>query len=194
MDIANEGIKAAENNGNNYVSLILTYVKAYCLGALGRIEEAIDCFSFVESHIDPTIKFDGHDNYVKNECQEYIKELTAAIKEPSITCKDSPIMTDIEQEYVEMYKEYTPDGEISERERKMLDKFRVRCGISEDRARELEESCNKPQLTDEEKAYLNEVKAILEDGEIGPRERKTLERRRISLGISEERAKEIEKL
>ena len=38
------------------------------------------------------------------------------------------------------------------------------------------------------------IKAMLEDGEIGPRERKSLERTRNRLGISAERAKEIEKL
>lgn len=47
---------------------------------------------------------------------------------------------------------------------------------------------------DREDEYLKEVRFMLEDGEIGPRERKTLERARIRLGISEERAKEIEKI
>ena len=36
-----------------------------------------------------------------------------------------------------MFKEYAADGEISERDRKMLNKMRDRMGISEERAKEL---------------------------------------------------------
>ena len=86
------------------------------------------------------------------------------------------------------------DGEIGPRERKSLERARVRLGISESRAAEIEASVSTPKLTNEEKEYHEEVKAVLEDGEIGPRERKSLERVRIRLGISEERTKEIEKL
>lgn len=35
-----------------------------------------------------------------------------------------PQLTEDEQEYLEMYKEYAADGEISERDRKMLNKIR----------------------------------------------------------------------
>lgn len=99
-----------------------------------------------------------------------------------------------EQEYVEMYKEYAADGEISERDRKMLDKFRSRLGISEERARELEESCSKPQLTEDEQEYLEMFKEYAADGEISERDRKMLNKMRDRMGISEERAKEIESL
>ena len=99
-----------------------------------------------------------------------------------------------EQDYIEMYKEYVADGEISERDRKMLDKFRSRCGISEERARELEASCNKPQLTEDEQEYLEMYKEYAADGEISERDRKMLNKMRDRMGISEERAKEIEKL
>ena len=52
-----------------------------------------------------------------------------------------------------------------------------------------------PQLTDAEKEYLDEYKACLEeDSEITAKERRLLNRIRESLGISEERANEIEKL
>ena len=99
-----------------------------------------------------------------------------------------------EQEYLDEVKATLEDGEIGPRERKSLERARVRLGISEARAAEIEASVSAPKLTDEEKDYLAEVKAILEDGEIGPRERKSLERTRNRLGISEERAKEIEKI
>ena len=53
----------------------------------------------------------------------------------------------------------------------------------------------KPQLTDDEQEYLDELRSFLEDdAEITPRERKMLDRIRQKLGISEERAKEIEKM
>lgn len=103
-------------------------------------------------------------------------------------------LSEEEQEYVEMYKEYVADGEISERDRKMLDKFRSRLGISEERARELEKSCSKPQLTEDEKEYLEMYKEYAADGEISERDRKMLNKMRDKMGISEERAREIEKL
>lgn len=99
---------------------------------------------------------------------------------------------DIEQEYLDEVKAMLEDGEIGPRERKSLERARIRLCISEERATEIEAAISTPKLTDEEKEYLDEVKAMLEDGEIGPRERKSLERARIRLGISEERAKEIE--
>ena len=99
-----------------------------------------------------------------------------------------------EQDYLEMYNEYAVEGDISERDRKMLDKFRVRFGISEDRARELEASCNKPQLTGDEQEYLEMYKEYAADGEISERDRKMLNKMRDRMGISEERAKEIEQM
>lgn len=99
--------------------------------------------------------------------------------------------TSDEQEYVEMFKEYTADGEISERDRKMLDKFRSRLGISVERARELEESCSKPKLTEDEQEYLEMYKEYAADGEISERDRKMLNKMRDRMGISEERAKEL---
>lgn len=49
-------------------------------------------------------------------------------------------LSSTEQEFIEMYKEYAADGEISERDRRMLNKMRERMGISEERAREIEKT------------------------------------------------------
>ena len=49
------------------------------------------------------------------------------------------------------------------------------------------------KLSDDEKEYLDSVKEVLSDGEMSPRDRKLLNRLRDSLGISEERAAELEK-
>ena len=105
-------------------------------------------------------------------------------------------VTSTEQEYLDELKAcLEEDGEISPKERRLLERFREKLGISAERAKELEESLSAPQLTDAEKEYLEEYKACIEeDGEISPKERRLLNRIRESLGISEERANEIEKL
>ena len=99
-----------------------------------------------------------------------------------------------EQEYLELFKEYADDEEISDRDRKMLDKFRIRLGISEERAQELEASCSEPELSEDEQEYLEMYKEYASDGEITARDRKMLNKMRDRMGISEERAKEIESI
>lgn len=86
------------------------------------------------------------------------------------------------------------NGEISSGERRLLEKLRKHLGISEERALALEESL-KPSLTEDEKEYLEEYKLCLEEGgSISASERRLLDKLRNRLGISEERAKEIEKM
>ena len=61
--------------------------------------------------------------------------------------------------------------------------------------RPIEDAISTPQiieLSDEEQEYLDEVKECLEDGEIGNSERRLLNKLRTKLGISEERAAELE--
>lgn len=101
-----------------------------------------------------------------------------------------------EQEYLDEVKDYLEDyHEIGPKQRKYLEKTRIRLGISESRAAEIEASVSQSQLTDEEKEYLDEVQEVREDyGEIGPKERKYLEKTRIRLGISVERANELERM
>lgn len=101
-----------------------------------------------------------------------------------------------EQEYLNEVKETIEDyDEIGPKERKRLEKTRMRLGISESRAAEIEASICQPQLTDEEKEYLDEVREVRKDYDgISQKERKYLEKTRIRLGISIERANELEKL
>lgn len=103
--------------------------------------------------------------------------------------------TEDEKEYLEELKTCLEErGDISASERRLLERLRKHLGISEERALELEESL-KPSLTDDEKEYLEEYKLCLEDGgEISASERRLLDKLRNRLGISEERAKEIEKM
>ncbi len=103
--------------------------------------------------------------------------------------------TENEKEYLEELKTCLEEsGDISASERRLLERLRKHLGISEERALELEESL-KPSLTGDEKEYLEEYKLCLEDGgEISASERRLLDKLRNRLGISEERAKEIESI
>lgn len=97
------------------------------------------------------------------------------------------------QEYLEEIKACLADnGTISDRERRILNRLRDSLCISEQRAKKLEDSLNKG-LTDDEKDYLDALKDSLVDGVISNRERRLLDKLRTSLGISEARAKELEK-
>ena len=63
-----------------------------------------------------------------------ISEERAAELEASLT---KPQLTEDEQEYLEMYREYAEKGEISEKERHRLEKFATALGISEERVNEI---------------------------------------------------------
>ena len=84
-------------------------------------------------------------------------------------------------------------GSISGDDRKYLERKRIKFGISPERAAEIENSCV-PQLTDEEKECLETFKEMTEGKEMTDRIRRILERERESLGITKERAMEIEQM
>ncbi len=86
------------------------------------------------------------------------------------------------------------DGSISDRERRFLNRMREKFNISEERAKELEEMCTQPQLTEDEKEYLEAIKEEITDGIIPERSRRLLERLRLSMDIDEDRANEIERI
>ena len=121
---------------------------------------------------------------------EELKQLRCG-KKSSMHSSSSASVTSEEQEYLEEIRACLDnDGEISSRERRLLDRLRKTLGITEVRAKELEASVN--DMSDDEKEYQEELKACLEDGTISDRERRLLDCLRKSLGISEERAKAIE--
>ncbi|MDE6548948.1 MAG: tellurite resistance TerB family protein [Muribaculaceae bacterium] len=100
-----------------------------------------------------------------------------------------------EAEYLEELKVCYEDGIITDKERRLLDRLRKSLGISEARASELEAMCQPQSLTAEEQEYADEVKACLEDdGEITAKERRLLDRLAKSLGITPNRATEIEQM
>ena len=86
------------------------------------------------------------------------------------------------------------NGVIDERERMMLDRMINVLGISPERAQQLEMLVSSENgLTKEEKEYLEKYKVFIENGEVSDRERQMLIRFANLLGISEERALELEK-
>ena len=105
------------------------------------------------------------------------------------------IVADGEVEYLEELKVCYEDGVITDKERRLLDRLRKSLGISEARAAELEAMCQPNTLTAEEQEYADEVKVCLEDdGVITAKERRLLEKLAKSLGISPNRASEIERM
>jgi len=122
--------------------------------------------------------------------------LEAANERIEELCSSSDMLTPEEKEYLKELKLcLEEDNEISLRERRLLDRLRTKLNISEERAKELEESLKAPQLTEDEQEYLEEYKLCMEeDGEISSKERRLLDRLRDKLGISVERAKELENI
>ena len=102
--------------------------------------------------------------------------------------------TKSEQEYINTLNECFEDGEISPRERKMLDRIRISLGISEERAKEIETSLSSPKLTEDEQEYWDAYKEATIDGEISEKESRLLEKLRVLYNISENRAREIESM
>ena len=109
-------------------------------------------------------------------------------------------LTEVEERYKEEVEFLLEDGVIDDEGRKLLERKRVRWEISQERANEIEQMCISPSLSDteqeslseEEHEYIEIYKEISADGEITERKRRMLERERELLGISEERAKELE--
>lgn len=146
-----------------------------------HIEKETDSFVFVDDIIEAVTGESYWDK--EDEGEVGLSEETSSMR-----------FTSEETEYMEELKEVLADGEISEREHKLLDKIRTKLGISEERGKELEAYLSKPSLTAEEQEYLNEYRDIVSEGEITPRNQRFLDKLKKVNGISEERAKEIESM
>lgn len=135
--------------------------------------------------------------YKKVGCEEDIARLMAELRTSGRTVSSgtSSSISDSESEYLEEVKECLKNGVISNGERRLLEKLRVKLGISESRATEIEASLLRPQLTEEEQEYLNEYKECIKGGGvITSGERRLLNKLRITLGLSELQAEELEKI
>ncbi len=102
-------------------------------------------------------------------------------------------LSEKEQDYAEEVRFCLEDGNvIDEAERRLLERKRIKWGISEERATEIERFIQQPNLTEDEQEYLDAVKDELVDGKIPEASRRLLDRLRKRMDISDERAKEIE--
>lgn len=141
-------------------------------------------------------KFEGHENAVLAIHVKFapLSSLECLMEEAN-NKENSMELSSIEQEYVDELKACIDGGnEISPRERRLLNRLCAQLGISEVRAAELENLVIQPQLTDDEKEYLSECKECFATGEISEKERRLLNKLRMLLNISAQRADELEKM
>jgi len=121
--------------------------------------------------------------------------LNVEVVESTTEQPNLPQYTANEKEYIDSLRDFLEDdAEITPRERKMLDRIRKKLGISEERAKELEASLTKPQLTEDEQEYLDMYHEYAEKGEVTEKERRRLDKFAAAMGITAERVKEIEKV
>lgn len=100
-----------------------------------------------------------------------------------------------EQEYLDEYRDIISEGEISDRNRRFLNKIMKANGINEVRAKQLEQlAMQSSSLSEEEQEYLDEYREIISEGEISARDQRFLDKLKKSNGISDERAKELESM
>lgn len=123
-----------------------------------------------------------------------MSQLTESATLP-ITIPDTPkSFINEEQEYIAEFKECLADGELGGSERRLLNKLRIKLGISEERAAELENSLLSQQLTEEEQEYLEAYQDAFDDGIISEKERRLLDKLMTMNGITAERAAELESM
>ena len=108
--------------------------------------------------------------------------------------------TEQEQDYYELILDILDDGAIVYSERILLNKKKDKYGISDERAKEIEDFAlqeiqnkNKPKFnTEGEEEYYELLVDMLEDGAIDESGRSLLNKRKSKYGLSDERVKEIE--
>jgi len=109
--------------------------------------------------------------------------------------KNGAELTDAERQYKEEVGFcLEDDGKIDEQERMFLERKRIKLGISEERAQQIEATLNTAELAANEQEYIDMVKDFMIDGAIPDSARRVLARERKSLNLSDERAEELENL
>lgn len=101
--------------------------------------------------------------------------------------------TEAETEYIEFLHDMIEDGKIEDASRRVLERRRVKLGLSEERAAAIEnEILNKSNFTEIELDFIQEIEFCFEDdGIIDESEMRMLNRKRDKLGITEERSAEL---
>lgn len=126
------------------------------------------------------VKFKPIDQFIPNKI----------VEDDSIDFVQLPISNNInENEFLEEYKFLIADGELSEKDQRILDRLRQRLNISEELATELIHSLS--NCSNEEQELIDEIKYMLQDGEISEREERILLRFANKLGITNEKCLEL---
>lgn len=84
------------------------------------------------------------------------------------------------------------DGIIDSEEQGYLDKVSQKLGLTQTKAQELQNSLISPQLTDNEKEYIETISKLTIDGKIPPSSQRIVERYRELYKVSSQRAEELE--
>lgn len=106
----------------------------------------------------------------------------------------SSTLTEKEKEFLNEVRFCIEDDDIIDNsEQIFLNKTREKLGLTEERAKELQESILKPQFTENEKEYINALSELMIDGQIPESAQRIVERFRNLYEIDEQRANEIEK-
>lgn len=100
-----------------------------------------------------------------------------------------------EIEYIDILKDCYEDNIVSSDERRILERQKNKLGISDERAKEIEEHIKNEMFYSKfELEYIEEVRFCLQDDQVVSQdERRILERLRSKLNIDNERAKDLEK-
>ncbi len=178
-------------SSNQMVSLkgSFEYLFAKASGSYdAKIDKTFSKTEEIEWEIDMQFKplqdFDGTNVSNGKVAAQITQPLSAELSETELAYKEE----------VEFCLEDAP--EIDAYSRKFLERKRQKLGLSEERAQEIEDmvKASLVSFTDEEKEYMEALDDVIEDGVIPDNVRRLLERERKSLGISEERAQELEVL
>lgn len=120
------------------------------------------------------------------------EEKPSVTKIPENTPSNNNCETADEAAYLEEVKFcLEDDGQIDEKERRMLERIRIKYDIDKSRAEELERTLI--QGTAEEEEFRTAVREYLEDGELTEKDNALLARLANRLGITPERAEELKK-
>ena len=126
-----------------------------------------------------------------NEIEEFAREERLKNLKPQ---------NDSEASYYELILDFMENGSVSENNRKILTKRIEKYGITDKRAKELEDFARQEYLeskkvkfeSEEEKEYYEFIVDLMENGAISENNRKILDKRKVKFGISEARAKKLE--
>lgn len=189
-NIISSKINLSLNTQNYFSGSEKRKVMADFKGLILNIKGTFDEYSYLEKDTEQDI--------------EWLIDVEFEPKENLIAFNNNPISTisdnnlgydNKEIEYIEILRDCYEDKNVSTDERRILERQKIKLGISEERAKELEEQIKKEVLySKSEIEYLEEVRFCLQDDQIiSQDERRILERLRIKLNIDIKRAELLEK-